>query len=493
VKSNDRAAATISKTRRFHPWAVLVAALAVAAWSSPGVLAATGPARPAPTVSTPPAGIHGFPFQLGCCYYNFGDVGYTLQEYFVSGTAKTYGVTPQTTAPYTTRVLVARPTDPAKFNGTALVEWENVTAQAPAEPDMVWMHHYMLPNGYAYVAVSAQAAGVQVLQAWDPLRYASLSHPGDNYSYDIFSQAGEAVKHPNPTGISPMGQLHVKRVIGIGQSQSAGRLNSYMNLAQNDADVYDGMIIQADGGSQKSFPDLHIPLVQFETQDSIVPTAPDRANSPQLYRLWEVPGAAHVGDEETESPGEPTLPLALTVGTQIPWSVDSQFWEHSHYGEEGPSEGATCAGGTEFPVRYALDAALADMNDSLTSGTAIPQPPRATFSSGSLALDQYGNGEGGVSLPVIQVPVSTYKATTCNLLGINVPLSPATLLQLYPTHDVYTTEMAAAITTAVNERIMVPSDGAELLAKAQRSLIPLWKPSTGYGIPGDVNNLAGGL
>jgi hypothetical protein len=374
--------------------------------------------------------------------------------------------------------LVARPTDPAEFNGTDLAEWENVTAQAPAEPGMVWLHHYMLPKGYAYVAINAQAVGVRTLQAWDPLRYASLSHPGDDYSFDIFSQAVRAIRSPLG-GIRAMGGLAARRVIAYGQSQSAGRLNSYTNLAQNDARVVDGMIIQADGGKKKSFPDLRIPLIQFETQDSIDSTAPDRANNAAMYRLWEVVGASHVGDEETQSPGAPTLALALTIGTQIPWGLDSSYWQSSHYGEEGPSAGLTCAGSLEFPVRYALDAALDAMNQRLVVRKAIPQPQRATFdATGALQLDANGNAMGGLRLPPIRVPVATYMSTTCSLLGITVPFTPDKLLALYPTHDVYLNQMTDAINDSLRQRIMVQEDATELLAKVNRSFIPLWRPST---------------
>jgi hypothetical protein len=458
---------------------VVIFVIVAAALFAPMARAA-GPS--APTVADPPAGVHGFPFQLGCCYYNFADVGYTLQEYLVSGTAKTY-TDPPTSAPYQTRILVARPTDPAKFNGTVLAEWENVSAQAPAEPGMVWLHHHMIPKGYAYVAINAQSVGVRTLQAWDPVRYASLTHPGDDYSFDIFSQAVQAIRGPAGS-IDPMGGLHVSKVIGYGQSQSAGRLNSYMNLAQNDAKVLDGVIIQADGGTKKSFPDLRIPLIHFETQDSIDATAPDPANNSAMYRLWEVVGASHVADEETQSPGAPTLALALTIGTQIPWALDDSYWQHSHYGEEGPSAGATCAGGVEFPVRYALDAALDDMNARLTTGTPIPQPDRASFdpASGALQLDANGNAVGGLRLPTMMVPVATYDATTCSLLGITVPFTPDKLLALYPTHGDYMNQMSAAINADLNQRVMVQEDANELLAKVNRSFIPLWRPSTQLGL-----------
>lgn len=476
-------------------------------------------APPHPTVTKAAAGIHDFPFTLGCCYYDFSDVGYTMEEYFVAGTAKTYTTTP-TTAPFAARVVVVRPTDPATFNGTVLAEWENVTAQFPAGPGMVWLHHHILPKGYGYVAVNAQKAGHDFLQKWDPIRYAPLGvHPGDDYSYDIFSKAVRAIRHPSARDAGqPMEGLKVHRVVGYGQSQSAGRLNSYVNLAQNDAGVLDAVIIQADGGTRKSFPDLTIPLVQFETEDAIVATPPDPANDPDLYRLWEVVGTAHLGSEN-QSPGVLTVPTAATTGKPpLPWAVDAAYWEHNHYGEQGPSLSTAAplpatgvelpdrpdglprvpgtpnetpdavggCGGNEMPFRYALEAALEGLHHWLQGGPPLPRPPRATFVDGVLQRDRYGNALGGLRLPPIDVPVATYSASGCSLFGSTTPLRPDQLLAAYPDHGVYVAKMTDAIDAAVAGRIMTPEGGAQLLRKAQRSLIPLWRPSTQYGVEEQV-------
>jgi hypothetical protein len=67
--------------------------------------------------------------------------GYEEQEYFASGTASAFtaksepsdgkwSATPTTKASYRTRIIVRRPEDPAKFNGTVVVEWMNVSAGA---------------------------------------------------------------------------------------------------------------------------------------------------------------------------------------------------------------------------------------------------------------------------------------------------------------------------------------------------------------------------
>ena len=64
---------------------------------------------------------------------------------------------------------------------------------ADAAPQWIAGHDELVRDGFAWVGVSAQQVGVDALKAADPSRYGSLSHPGDSYSYDIFSQAGQAV------------------------------------------------------------------------------------------------------------------------------------------------------------------------------------------------------------------------------------------------------------------------------------------------------------
>ena len=135
-------------------------------------------------------------------------LGYVVEEYIISGTASAYKLTgeatrdgawtakPTDTAPYATRIVVIRPADPKRFNGTAVVEWLNVTGGLDAGPDWTYSHREMLRSGMAYVGVSAQKVGVEggqslggagmPLKKANPARYGTLGHPGDAYSFDMF-------------------------------------------------------------------------------------------------------------------------------------------------------------------------------------------------------------------------------------------------------------------------------------------------------------------
>ena len=106
-----------------------------------------------------------------------------------------------TTAPYTTRIIVTRPSDAADFNGTVLLDWVNVTAQFENAVDTMLTREMLLREGFAYVHVSAQEAGLCCFpgltpKTWDPVRYAAISHPGDAWSFDIFTQIARAFEAP---------------------------------------------------------------------------------------------------------------------------------------------------------------------------------------------------------------------------------------------------------------------------------------------------------
>src|SRR4051794_16607031 len=98
-------------------WGAIGSALLLVAavtGSTAGAAPAAGPV-PAPTLSSPPAGLHGYP--MWDSWFDLTPSGYEEQEYLVSGTAHDGG---GATQPYTTRIIVSRPTDASAFNGTVL-------------------------------------------------------------------------------------------------------------------------------------------------------------------------------------------------------------------------------------------------------------------------------------------------------------------------------------------------------------------------------------
>ena len=427
---------------------------------------------PNPTVEGPigATGLWGHPWNDQ--FFEVGSIGYSEEEYFVAGTAKTYTATP-TTAPYKTRVLVYRPTDPSRFNGTTIVEWDNVTAQNAEEPMWTWLHPMVFREGYAYVFVSAQAAaiccGPRSHKVWDPVRYGSLTHPGDDYSFDIYSQVVQAVR--SPVGIDPTGGLKTKRVLAVGNSQSANRLHTYVDTVQPDAGVVDGFLLDA-GGSKTYAREPLVPVIQLLSEDGL---SPDSPNVSANYRLWEVPGASH-NDADTGA-HDATSSRTATHAPKQPYAAEEEIHRNSHYGEEGLSAHATCSpvlvrGGNEYPRRYAVRAAVHHLDIWARTGTTAPKPPRAQFDMlGLPRRDQHGNALGGLRLPPLDVPVASYPATICGLFGATVAFDPLTLAQLYATHDDYVAKMQVATDRTVAAGFLLARDADELMTLARASSI----------------------
>ena len=166
-----------------------------------------------------------------------------------------------------------------------IVEWLNVSAGMDEAPDWLYGHDEIYRSGDAWVGISAQAAGVNALKSSDPARYGSLTHPGDSFSYDIFSQAGMTVRAKASTVLPG---LHPQMVITDGESQSAVRLATYVDGIAPLTNVFDGFVIHSRGSngaplSQSPQPTVDTPTVLETRSDLKTPvlTFRDRIGRPR--------------------------------------------------------------------------------------------------------------------------------------------------------------------------------------------------------------------
>lgn len=427
--------------------------------------------------------------------------GYTEDEYFVSGDATAFRAagtwredgawtaTAGETAPYTTRILVRRPTDPAAFNGTVLVEWLNVSIGMDADSGFGLAHDLLLRAGYAWLGVSAQAGGVtgegalrldipgfqaKSLKEWDPERYAPLEHPGDAWSYDIYSQVAQVVRRPGK--IDPLDGLDVERVIAGGQSQSAMRLVTYVNAVHPLADIYDGFLVHSRGGggaplgdaADDPVPDVaHIrtdiddPVLQFQTETDIFGLLgfhPARQADTDRVRTWEVAGTAHADQS--------TLDYGIESGNQ--WRPGATI-----------DLSETCGAVNDGPQSLVLHAAIAALDDWVAGGEPPPEAPPVEVAGEAVARDGRGIARGGVRTPAVDAPVSTLtgdatpgEPVICLLFGGVTRFEATTLLALYPTHDDYVAAVTAAADRAVDGGFLLREDADQVVADAAESIIP---------------------
>lgn len=256
----------------------------------PVPLPRTASRSPQPTVTGPIARTsepRGYPFYS--TPMDLKKVGYVEEEYFVSGVANRYTVTPQGESaapagamPYTTRIVVRRPGDAAKSAGVVVVDWQNVSGGNDVDTEWAYAGEFFVRSGWAWVGASVQRIGVhgfdapnrlagRGLKQWNPKRYASLDVTNggavtdDSQSYDIYSQIAALLKQPG--AVNPLPGMNVRRMYAGGLSQSANFLIRYYNAVHPAAKLYDGFLIGLGGGRPRV--DLSTKLLKVVTETDV--------------------------------------------------------------------------------------------------------------------------------------------------------------------------------------------------------------------------------
>jgi hypothetical protein len=450
--------------------------------------------------------------RLGLGDYDLGPLGYVVEEWLLSGEAGSYTLSgpprpdgrwdarPADRAPFTTRLVVVRPDDPAAFDGTVVVEWLNVSGSTDIPVEWLYGHRQMLRSGTAWVGVSVQRAGIEGgglgsgdpathLRQADPERYRELTHPGDAYAFDIFTHAVEAVRSAEP---SPLGPLRPQTVLAAGASQSASLLVTYLNAVDPLVQAVDGVLLHgrgAQGGwldgvlwdpgrmvreaAQRARPvsghrvrdDVRVPVlvVQAETDLAVMGSVFARQPDTELFRLWEVAGASHFDsygltaahlDDGTRSPEElyeALRPVSDPHGVRTTSPINS-----------GPQ------------LHFVMNSALGHLARWVRDGSTPPvAEPLHTKRLRPLlrARDRWGLAGGGVRSPWVDAPVARLSGTGQRVAGFGLlfgttqPFPPDVLGRRYPGGKAqYDQEFAEAAARAVGAGHMCQDDLEEILA-----------------------------
>ena len=452
----------------------------------------SAPARDAvavPSVSGPVAGSPG-PGVSGL--FDLGSVGYRQSEFFVSGQAKAYTNTaplgsdgrwtaaPASAAAYTTRVVVLAPQRARDFSGTVVVEWLNVSAGMDSAPDWFMAHDEMIRSGDVYIGVSAQAVGVNALKATNPARYGALTHPGDSYSYDIFSQVGKAVDKRATTLVPG---LHPRTVIADGESQSASRLTTYVNAIAPRTEVFDAYLIHSRNGSsaalsqapQPAIPapavvqtrtDTRAPVLTFQTETDLTTLGylPARQTDSRHFRLWEAAGTSHADA------------YVLTVASN---DANTQAADDELFGLLRNPPSSLNVGGFSVSCtapfnagqqHYIFQTALHQLKRWARTGIAPrPMPRLAVDAAGAYVLDSSGNVRGGIRSPAVDVPLATLSGQPpadapgfCRLFGQTRPFTQAELAAKYSSYPAFVFRWRLSVIDGLFRGYLLPQDAVRL-------------------------------
>jgi hypothetical protein len=376
--------------------------------------------------------------------------GYVEEEFFIEGTANVYNTPPLATGsvvssghPYKTRIVVRRPSQPNRFNGTVILEWQNVTAGY--DIDASWIggnaEHFMR-EGYVWVGVSAQRVGVHQpgtgLRSWSPGRYGTLDVTAggtilnDALSYDIFSQAGQAIAHP--VGVDPLGGLQPGLILASGASQSAGRLTTYHNSIHPLAGLFDGFFLLVGGSTVRT--DLGVPVfkVQSETEAAFAAAGLGsfQADS-DIHRTWQVAGSAHADRTFLDNV------VANAMRDSIPTT---------------PPGLCALPEGSRLRFYHVVSAAHDHLVGWVQDGTPPPTAPRIETVSPTppttIARDALGLAKGGIRIADIAVPTALNTGSNsgpafCLLFGTSVAFDEATLEALYTQPGDYVSQVMQVV------------------------------------------------
>ncbi|MEZ4503087.1 MAG: alpha/beta hydrolase domain-containing protein [Dehalococcoidia bacterium] len=453
-----------------------------------------------PTVTGPiTGGAKGWPF--AGLSVPLAEHGYEEHEYFIEGEATHYDLAAGRTysrdgrweaeatgtAPYRTRIVVYRPTDPTRFNGNVVVTWNNVSVGFELLTVFRSGALELMDSGAALVAVSAQRVGIeglpgtnQGLLAWDPERYGTLSIPSDDLSFDIFTQAAAAVgpdRSEDP--VDPMDGLEVQAVIAHGSSQSAGRLATYINAVHPLTPVFHGFYLGlyfangyplhvgdyvANVGATTLadveatlgvhyLRELDVPVMVVNSEAEAPYYGKVRQPDTATYRYWETAGSAHSS-------------LPVTQERLATIERDGVVAPPPESGVNGIHLGPVFAAALGHLQRWVRDGVVPPTRPLID---LAGDPPR-------VVRDALGIARGGIRLPQVEVPTAANSAVPVSekdiwafLRGSCRPLSAGQLIEMYGDRDGYLARFRQATDEAVAAGVLLDRDVAALLAEAERS------------------------
>lgn len=439
--------------------------------------------------------------------FDLGSIGWVTSEHLVTGTAPAYeeaeprtedghwSARPTTDAEFTTRIVIHRPRDVGRANGTVVVEWLNVTGGLDVPAVLMPTHRQLSRSGCTWVGVSVQRVGIEGggimpgmgLRDTDPERYGALSHPGDAHAFGIFGAVGAAL----PTFLRDTLGLPVERLLATGASQSAFYLTTYVNAVDPGDRVFDGFLLQGragagapiDGFAPESInpanaqtaetrrarlrgadvirDDVRVPVVVVQSETDVfgaLAFLPARQPDGARFRLWEVAGASHC---DTYFLGaSPRDDGSLTADEMLRLLGDTR---PDGFGLPVPMNSGP-------QMHYVLQRAFDALDTWVRDGVAPPSADRIELDGGGPARDEHGIARSGIRTPWVDAPVAALSGLgqpghLVDLFGSTREFDADELARCYPGgRDEYVERFDAATHAAIAAGFVLEHDRTEIEA-----------------------------
>lgn len=443
-------------------------------------------------------------------------VGYVEEEFLASGLANVYdwprdgaAVVRSSDVPYTTRVLVRRPVERARFSGNVIVEMLNPSNLFDLNIGWALSHARITRHGDAWVGITAKPIAVEALKTFDPERYGSLSWPNplpaddprncselrrdsrqeteNGLIWDIHRQVGSWLKSGDPSnpvayGVTATAAHPVEHLYAWGYSQTGSFLYTYLG-AIHPLDVkalgrplFDGYLVAVSSGPapihqcaerlpaddpRRGIRNAGVPVFRIMSQSdylrSVSRRLPNSDKPPNLTRNYEIAGSGHATPDELyyaarpediEKAGRDVPPMACNEGRR-----------------------------SRFPISLFFNAALAHLDRWVRDGKPPPPSAQIEVEDGEPVLDEHGNVRGGVRSPYVDVPTSTWSgnstgASFCFIAGHETPFPQEKLKQLYPGHEAYVAAVRQNVDQLITAGHLLAADAFTLIREAEEAPVP---------------------
>ena len=132
---------------------------------------------------------------------------------------------------------------------------------------------------------------------------------------------------------------------------------------------------------------------------------------------------------------------------------------------------------SRFPSSIFFDAALRNLDLWVSEGIAPPRAEPILEQDGAPVFDEFGNIQGGLRSPNLDVPASTWfgsatGASFCFIVGYERPFDEKALRELYGNQGVYIRAVRASVREPQAERFLTPDDARRVFREATRQDIP---------------------
>jgi hypothetical protein len=445
---------------------------------------------------------------------------YVEEEFFVSGTANTYGpastrpladdedlyaLEPLSTVcerdvPFTTRVVVVRPRDMRRFSGTVLaIPFHNLGANVQLERNLTrrrdaWVGVEVC-SGTRFGADETPSGGVPNLHRTDPNRYGSLVVAG-----------GKPEHWP---GLTPGALAHAFETLdfgrGGGDAMKVFRQELYRSYASGP-DIYFSVVEALRSGRGGLLPDGEVrrvyttgasgaseilrPLVEYHHDHraradggpildgyfirvgQVPVNRPDGAVLIVLQSEAEALTNVESGEPLPDDTDEPRFRYYEIAGTGHRISADPPQTRAHDLAEVLPegirglsqrdeSDELEPYDKYNAPILWAI---WDDMYAWVDDGVPMPRAPRITRDPSApdgIARDEHGNALGGIRTPWVDVPDARYVARISPGNPLSAGLrrfTEAEMQTLYGPGDEYGQRVRANVEGMVRDRFLLPED-----------------------------------